>query len=126
METSERRMAMLKLLCRRRHEKIANLAQEFGVSERTVRRDIEVLSLSEPIYTQAGRYGGGVYVMDDYFMDRMYFKDSEAAVLNKLLEREESGVGRMLSLSEISVLKNLIADYTKRSPANKKEMRKVI
>ncbi len=126
METSERRMAMLKLLCRRRHEKIANLAQEFGVSERTVRRDIEVLSLSEPIYTQAGRYGGGVYVMDDYFMDRMYFKDSEAAVLNKLLEREESGVGRMLSLSEISVLKNLIADYTKPSPANKKEMRKVI
>lgn len=119
-------MAMLKLLCRRRHEKIANLAQEFGVSERTVRRDIEVLSLSEPIYTQAGRYGGGVYVMDDYFMDRMYFKDSEAAVLNKLLEREESGVGRMLSLSEISVLKNLIADYTKPSPANKKEMRKVI
>ena len=126
METSERRMAMLKLLCRRRHEKIANLAQEFGVSERTVRRDIEVLSLSEPIYTQAGLYGGGVYVMDDYFMDRMYFKDSEAAVLNKLLEREESGVGRMLSLSEISVLKNLIADYTKPSPANKKEMRKVI
>jgi len=43
-----------------------NLAFEFGVSERTIRRDIDALSLVAPIYTQAGRYGGGVYILSDY------------------------------------------------------------
>lgn len=59
---AERRSEIMKLLCRRRSETIRNLAFEFEVSERTIRRDIEILSLNEPIYTQVGRYGGGVYV----------------------------------------------------------------
>lgn len=66
MGTAERRHAILRVLCRRRHETLANLAAEFGVSERTIRRDIEILSLTEPLYTQPGRYGGGVYVTDGY------------------------------------------------------------
>ena len=36
METDERREKLLRLLCRRRHETIKNLASEFGVSERTI------------------------------------------------------------------------------------------
>ena len=64
METTERRIAIMRILCRRRHETISNLAQEFGVSARTILRDIEMLSLSEPIYTQCGRYGR-VYVMNN-------------------------------------------------------------
>ncbi len=63
MIASERRREIMKLLNRRRYEKIENIAFEFGVSERTVRRDIEILSLNEPIYTQPGRYGGGVYIV---------------------------------------------------------------
>ena len=59
LETAERRIAILKLICRRRFETIANLAYEFDVSERTIRRDIEFLMRTEPIYTQPGRYGGG-------------------------------------------------------------------
>ena len=64
--TAERRSEIMKLLCRRRSETIRNLAFEFEVSERTIRRDIEILSLNEPIYTQVGRYGGGVYVEEGY------------------------------------------------------------
>ncbi len=126
MDTSERRAAILKLLCRRRHETIKNLAEEFGVSERTVRRDIEILSLSEPVYTQAGRYGGGVYVTENYSMDRMYFKESEADVLHKLLACAEAETQCFLSFGEISVLKRLIADYTKPSVTDKNEMRKML
>ena len=62
MGTAERRTEIMRVLFRRRYEKISNLAEEFGVSTRTILRDIEVLSISEPIYTQCGRYGGGVYV----------------------------------------------------------------
>lgn len=36
---------------------------EFEVSERTISRDIEELSLTKPIYTKSGRYGGGVYIL---------------------------------------------------------------
>ena len=115
METSERRKAIMKLLCRRRHETIKNLAREFDVSTRTIRRDIDVLSISEPIYTQAGRYGGGVYVMDGYHMDSMYFRDSEAKVLNKILTYVENQKRIVLSCAEMTVLKQMIVDYTKPS-----------
>ena len=71
-------------LCRRRHDTINNLAFEFGVSARTIRRDIEALSLKEPIYTRTGRYGGGIYVMDGYYIDRMYVSDEESEVLVKV------------------------------------------
>ena len=64
MGTAERRYEIMKILCRRRYETIRNLASEFGVSMRTVQRDIESLSRTEPIYTQFGKYGGGVYVVE--------------------------------------------------------------
>ena len=84
MGTAERRYEIMKILCRRRYETIRNLASEFGVSMRTVQRDIEALSRTEPIYTQFGKYGGGVYVVEGYSMDRMYMKKQELDVLQKL------------------------------------------
>ena len=36
---------------------MANLATEFGVSVRTIKNDIDILSLSYPIETIRGRYG---------------------------------------------------------------------
>jgi predicted DNA-binding transcriptional regulator YafY len=86
---AERRNAILKALCRRRYETISNLATEFDVSERTIRRDIEILSFTEPIYTQSGR-NGGVYVVDGYRMDRMYMSEEEAGLLCKIRDTEEA------------------------------------
>ena len=77
MDTVERRGELVKTLCRRRYERVENLAADFGVSERTIRRDIEALSRTVPIYTQSGRYGGGVYVAEGFTMDRMYMTDRE-------------------------------------------------
>ena len=47
MTPSERREAILKVLCQRRQDKIDNLAFEFGVSVRTIKNDIEELSLTQ-------------------------------------------------------------------------------
>jgi predicted DNA-binding transcriptional regulator YafY len=55
MGTAERRYKIMKTMCRRRYETIRNLASEFGVSMRTIQRDIEVLSETEPIYTKFGK-----------------------------------------------------------------------
>lgn len=112
MKASERRTALMKLLCRRRCETIFNLAAEFGVSERTIRRDIETLSLTEPIYTRTGRYGG-VYVTDTYDMDRLTFQESETSILCKLLNFAEKNEACGLTDGDIHLLKKMIAHYTK-------------
>lgn len=113
MGASERRAAVLKVLCRRRHETIANLAEEFDVSERTIRRDVEILSYTEPIYTQSGRYGGGVYVTENYTMDKMYFEPSEAEIAKKALSFLETTCPPGFSLQEIEAFRKLVRNYTK-------------
>lgn len=120
MGTAERRTEIMRILCRRRHETISNLAEEFGVSTRTILRDIEVLSVTEPIYTQCGRYSGGVYVTDDYSMGRMYMTDKELSVLHKLSELADKKAICDLSMEENNLLKFIISQYTK--PKNRKEI----
>ena len=110
---TERRAALLKTLCRRRHETIYNLAVEFGVSERTIRRDIEILSLTEPIYTQPGRYGGGVYVTENYYMDRMYLEKPAIALLSKILRHAKLGHPYILTNEDLRIMQKILADYTK-------------
>lgn len=113
MGTAERRAEIMRILCRRRHETISNLAEEFGVSTRTILRDIEVLSITEPIYTQCGRYGGGVYITDNYVMNRMYMSDRELAVLRKVVFLAENKSVCDLDENESDLLKTIIAQYTK-------------
>ena len=83
MNASERRMAILETLCERRHESIDNLAFEFEVSIRTIKYDIEALSLSYPIYTTQGN-GGGVHVVDGFRMGRKYMSEEQVTLLEKL------------------------------------------
>ena len=85
MKATERRMAILAVLCKRRFEKVENLAFEFGVCEWTIRQDVMELSLSYPIYTKTGKYGGGVYVVDGYKLGMKYMTNEQAELLEKLL-----------------------------------------
>lgn len=112
MGTAERRKEIMRVLCRRKHETISNLAEEFGVSTRTILRDIEVLSVTEPIYTQCGKYGG-VYVIDNYSMSRMYMTEKELSVLNKLSKLVDEKAVCNLSMEENNLLKFIISQYTK-------------
>lgn len=112
MGTSERRYEIMKILCRRRYETICNLAFELGVSTRTIQRDIEILSRSEPIFTQCGKYGGGVYVVEGYSMNRMYMTSKELDVLQKLYIAADEDV-LLLTDDEKKLLKNLIFQYSK-------------
>ena len=79
----ERRQEILEVLCERRHESVENLATEFGVNERTIRRDIEYMTLSYPIYTVPGK-GGGVYVSDGYRLGKKYLTDKQSELLEEL------------------------------------------
>ena len=64
MGTAERRLEIMKLLCKERYMKMIDLAEMFSVSVRTIQRDIEELTFIIPLYAKSGRYDGGVYVKE--------------------------------------------------------------
>lgn len=84
MTAAERRQAILEVLCLRRHETRENLANEFGVSKRTIEYDVLNLMLTYPVYTVQGN-GGGIYVMDNFRLDRPRMNEKQTALLQKVL-----------------------------------------
>ncbi len=118
MNAAERRKEIMKILFCRRRETIHNLAIELGVSERTIRRDINNLSLYEPIYTQTGRYEGGVYVMENYTLTHLYMTVEETAALERLLLHAKECTSCEIALSEIIFLEQIVRKYA--LPENKK------
>lgn len=88
MTAIERREAILDALCVRRQEQVSNLAEEFGVNERTIRRDLLELGCSYPIETTRGN-GGGVKIADWYHRDRRYLSPEQADVLKRLISLAE-------------------------------------
>ena len=84
MSPSERRSAILRLLCKRRHETATNLAEEFGVSERTIRADLVILSCYYPIQVLRGRYGGGVSLPNWFHMESKTLSPKQEALRRKL------------------------------------------
>lgn len=65
MNTAHRRQEIISILIVRRRSTANELAQELGVSIRTIHYDIEALSLDYPIYTKQGD-NGGVFISDSY------------------------------------------------------------
>lgn len=110
MGTSERRIEIIKYLCRKRHATMEEIAKEFGVSVRTVKRDIDYLSgvMMIPIYCQSGKYEGGVYIDDDYRWDKMYMTLEQISLLMKVKEL----VSDKLSDKENTALKQIINLYS--------------
>ena len=81
--TAERRVAILEYLCECRQTTRERLATEFGVSYRTIERDLLVLSCSYPIYTVQGT-GGGIFIDEDFRLGKKYLTDKESALLERL------------------------------------------
>lgn len=65
------------ILLNRRTVTAAELAERFGVSVRTIYRDIDALSASGvPVYTSQGA-GGGISLMEEYSLSRAMLSDEE-------------------------------------------------
>lgn len=102
MGTVERRLKIMRLLCKRRYETMQNLAEEFNVSIRTIKRDIDELTFLMPLYVKSGRHDGGVYVDKDYTMDRMYMTEEEIELLNRV---------KIMTMDKLSEKENNLFDY---------------
>ena len=118
MTAIERRDAILDRLCVRRHDQVKNLAEEFGVSEKTIRTDIEVLACSYQIETVRGRHGGGIYVADGYHRGRKTLSPEQAALRKKLAPSLEGH-----DLEVMNSIINQFASYYEGVGESKKWMR---
>ena len=80
----DRRQQIMEVLSDRRHDTVDNLAAEFGVSRSTIKRDLEVIGCSAPIYTVKGG-ARGVRAMDGWYVGRRYLHQEQEALLTSLM-----------------------------------------
>ena len=112
MGTAERIIEMMKYLCRVRHSTMPELAERFGVSVRTVKRDIDELGYLIPLKTKTGRYDGGVYVMDNYRWDKQYMSAEETEFLKNIKRKAAEGTVIILNEKEFGILDMIIEAYS--------------
>lgn len=110
MGTYDRRTRIWETLRRRKSDTVANLAEEFGVSERTIRRDINVLITEHPITTVCGRYGG-VLVLDTAIPG--YFSKEQENAIRKTLTVIQEAHPDYLSENETEEIENILKYYVK-------------
>lgn len=111
MNAADRRNRLIRILMLRGHVTIGELATELEVSERTVMRDVDALSITTPIFTVAGRYGG-IYIDQHYLQNQPHLKDYELTLLKKIIYEVEQASACSLNDEEIKVLKDMIIIYS--------------
>jgi len=85
------------------------LAERFGVSTRTVYRDIDAISLAGiPVYTEKGK-GGGISLLPDYVLSKSVFSEQEQ---NEILSTLH-GLTQIQSADSAQLLQKLTAIFNK-------------
>ena len=112
MGTTERIFAIMKYLCQVRHSTMPELAEKFGVSVRTIKRDIDELGFLIPLETKTGRYDGGVYVIDGYCWDKAYMSKEDIALLEKVKTVMTNNTGTFFDGNDLQRLTRIISTYS--------------
>ena len=101
MTASERRDEIMNVLVTRRHVTAAELADMFGVTERTIRSDMLALTCTYPIEPVFGRYGGGYKLADWFHPDRRVLAQEQIDAIRKAAQflegREQQALLSILS-----------------------------
>lgn len=95
MDTAHRRKEIISILSARRHTTSRELAEEFGVSIRTIQNDILLLSLDYPIYTKQGE-GGGYFIAENYKPYANTLTPTELEILCRLYGKLEGNEKEIL------------------------------
>ena len=106
MTMNERRAEIIRILTARRKDTMRQLAEELGVTMRTIRSDILVLTVDYPLETQRG-HGGCVKVADWYHPHRSILSDEQQRVLKQLMSTGDE--------HQAKVLREMLMEYGSRS-----------
>ncbi|WBW97806.1 helix-turn-helix transcriptional regulator [Oceanirhabdus sp. W0125-5] len=97
----DRLFSIMLILSSKGKKTAAELAERLEVSPRTIYRDIDKLSQAGiPIYSEDGR-AGGYYLMDDYKVDNLYFKEDDMKPILSILKNIQNLFGDNGYLNEI-------------------------
>lgn len=88
MTANERRAEIMRILIGRRRETMTRLARELGVTDRTIRTDITILTVDYPLDTVRGN-GGCVKVADWYHPHRNIFSREQESVVIAMLDKAD-------------------------------------
>ena len=84
MDCFERRQSILEILSVKRKTTCSELMKRFGVTRKTLRKDIEMLQRSVPIYTSKGN-DGGVFVIDSWKFEHRFLLPEQEKILIKTM-----------------------------------------
>lgn len=102
----DRLFAITNIIIDKKNITAAELAAHFGVSVRTIYRDIDILSSNGiPLYTSQGK-GGGIAIIDGYSIDKTVLSDEEQKNVLVALESIKA-TGRFNVESSIHKLRNI-------------------
>lgn len=105
MSPNERRNNIYAELRAQRHLTVDYLAEKYAVSTKTIRRDIDELTLTYPIETVRGRYGGGVKLADWYHPMQSTLSLTQIALLKKLAPSLEG--------EDLVVMNSILSQFTR-------------
>lgn len=95
VSANERRAEIIRIMVARRQESMQVLARELGVSDRTIRNDILVLTTEYPLETVRGN-GGGVRIADWYHPHKNILTTEQMTVLQQLMTAADEDQKRVL------------------------------
>ena len=95
MTANERRVEIMRILESRRRETMGQLAEKLCVTDRTIRSDINILTVDYPLETVRGN-GGCVKVADWYHPHKNIFSNEQQTVLIQMLDKADGPQRRVL------------------------------
>lgn len=88
MSANERRAEIMRIMVARRQENMQVLAAELGVTDRTIRNDILILTAEYPLETTRGN-GVGVRIADWYHPHKNILSKDQMTVLEQLMDKAD-------------------------------------
>ena len=98
MTAADRRLEIISILVVSGHTTSKELAQEFGVTRRTILHDVSVLSYGYPVYTKPGE-GGGIFIIDSYKPYNNTLTPLEQERLKKCMMRQRGKIKKSSNVS---------------------------
>ena len=86
MTANDRRMAIVDFISMKRKTSYRELQEEFGVSESTIRRDLDAVSNNASFYTESGN-GGGIIASEGWYSTKRYYTREQEEFLKGLQDR---------------------------------------
>ena len=104
-----RMFEIIYILLNKKSQTAKELAEHFGVSTRTIYRDIDALSLAKiPVYTEKGK-GGGIRLLPDFVLRNSLLSEEEQREILSALE----GLSTVKAAQSSQVLQKLSALFNK-------------